>query len=87
MTEANDESCGPFEDLWFAIEEAIESADPVKRRNLAAAIDAFAKQCPEDFRWVTGAQAPRFLHDMFVYINQSCRIETRSTLRVVDTDE
>jgi hypothetical protein len=48
-------------DLLEALAAAILAAEPSKREALAKTIDAYCKDCPEDFFWAIGPQAPTFL--------------------------
>jgi len=56
MTE-QDEITGMYE-LLEALEEALKTADPVKREALAKTIDAYHECFPEDFHWALGAASP-----------------------------
>ena len=49
-------------DLLKAIEDVISSANPEKRNTLAATLDKYMEDNPQEFFWVTGPQAPALLH-------------------------
>ena len=70
-----------------ALEEALKSADPVKRKTLAKSIDAYAVDFPEDFHWAIGAQSPTFLYQLLMSIDTACRPDAQSkprSVRLVD---
>jgi hypothetical protein len=75
-------------ELLEAIESVIKSADPEKRKILAATIDDFAEDCPDDFFWAISGQAPALLNHIMTMIDASCRPEAqskpRAALRLVD---
>ena len=74
--------------LIDALEAVIAAADPAKREALATAIDAYAEDCPDEFYWAIGAQAPALLYHLFMMIDAACRPESQSkprpVLRIVD---
>lgn len=49
-------------ELLEAIETAIESAEPAKRKALSDTINAYMNDFPEDYFWAVGPQAPTLLH-------------------------
>jgi hypothetical protein len=71
-----------------ALTDVITSSDPAKRELLAEMIDGYANDCPEDFFWATGAQAPLLLHHLMAAIDSSCRPDAQSkprpAIRLVD---
>lgn len=58
-----------------AIQAVIQSADPATREALAATIDSYSEDFPEDFFWATGMQSPRMLYDLLMTIDGACRRE------------
>ena len=60
-------------DLLKAIEDVISSADPEKRNTLAATLDEYMEDNPQEFFWVTGPQAPALLHHIMLAIDLACR--------------
>ena len=64
-----DELCGD-------LQQAIESAAPEFRAKLAQTIDAYRRDNPDDYRYATGAQAPKLLHYLFDTINEACKPKT-----------
>ena len=75
-----------FTDMYHlleALEAVIAASDPAKRELLAKTIDAFAEDCPEDFFWAIGAQAPTLLHHLLSAIDASCRSPSESKPRPV----
>ena len=56
-------------DLLEALEEAIKSADPSKRKKLGETLDAYSKDCPDDFFWAISAQSPSLLHNLMTAID------------------
>jgi hypothetical protein len=71
-----------------AIEAVITACDPAKRERLAATIDAFAEDFPDDFYWATSGQAPMMLHHILSTIDAACRptsgSKPRPVIRLVD---
>ena len=66
------EIIGMYE-LLDALEEALKSADLVKRRKLAETIGAYEKDLPDEFYWAVGAQSPALLHNLMSSIDATCR--------------
>jgi hypothetical protein len=48
-------------ELLAALEAAIDSAEPAKRKALAQTITAYMSDFPEDYFWAIGPQAPTLL--------------------------
>ena len=71
------EITGMYE-LLNALEEALKSADPAKRRKLAETIRAYEKDLPDEFYWSVGGQSPALLHNLMSSIDATCRPITRS---------
>ena len=84
---AVEEITGMYE-LLSSLEEALKSADPVKRKTFAKTIDAYAVDFPEDFHWAIGAQSPTFLYHLLRSIDTACRPDPQSkprgVIRLVD---
>ena len=82
-----DQPTSMFE-LLDAVEAAIQLADPAKREALAAVIDAYAEDFPDEFYWAIGAQAPSLLQHLLTTIDAACRPPSQSKprpmLRLVD---
>src|SRR5256885_1014593 len=49
-------------ELLEAIESAIDSAEPTKRKTLKQTIDAYVNDFPEEYFWAIGPQSPMLLH-------------------------
>jgi hypothetical protein len=73
MTE-REEPIGMYHFLT-AVEETIKTADPAKRESLAAVIDAYHDDFPEEFDWATGKRAPALLYNLMMAIDIACRSE------------
>jgi hypothetical protein len=75
-------------ELLDAIEATLAAADPAKREALAATIDAYAEDFPDEFFWATGAQAPTLLYHLLTTIDAACRPSSQSkprpAIRLVD---
>jgi hypothetical protein len=56
-----------------AVEEMIRSAGSEKRQALAQIIDAYHEDCPDEFNWATGGQAPALLHNLILAIDTASR--------------
>lgn len=86
MSEADEPT--DMHSLVDALEAVIAAADPAKREALAATIDAYAEDCPDEFFWAIGAQAPALLYHLLTMIDAACRPESQSkprpVLRIVD---
>ena len=70
-----------------AIEAAIKACDPKKRKALAAAVDAYAEDFPDEFDWAIGVQSPNLLALIMMTIDGACRGEgskPRAVLRLAD---
>lgn len=65
-------------DLLEALEAVIKAADPEKREALAAAVDGYQANFPDEFFWATGAQAPTLLHHLTIAIDISSHHEAPS---------
>jgi hypothetical protein len=66
-----------------AIEAVIMAADPAKREALAATIDAYAEDFPEDFHWAIGPQAPSLLYNLMMCLDGASREKGESKSRVI----
>jgi hypothetical protein len=76
----------PFTDMYElldAIEAVIKASDPAKREALASTLDAFAEDCPGDFFWAIGPQAPAFLNLLLMMIDGATREQGESKSRVI----
>ena len=73
----SDDIVGMYE-FVDAVEAAIESADPDKLVDLAAVIQAYQEDFPEEFYWAVGATAPVLLHRLMVGIDCACRTKEQS---------
>ena len=84
---ADEPMTGMYE-LLEAIEATITGADPAKREALAATIDAYVEDFPDEYYWATGAQAPALLHHLMQTIDAACRppskSKQRAAVRLVD---
>jgi hypothetical protein len=60
-------------DLLKAIEDVIGSADSEQRDTLAATLDKYMEDNPQEFFWITGPQAPALLHHIMLAIDLACR--------------
>jgi hypothetical protein len=69
-------------ELFCAIEDLIATADPDEREALGTAIEAYARDFPEDFYWAVGGAAPTLLHQLISAIGAGCRF-SRSLLQAV----
>ena len=82
-----DQPTSMFE-LLDAVEAVIQVADLAKREALAAVIDAYAEDFPDEFYWAIGAQAPSLLQHLLTTIDAACRPPSQSkprpVLRLVD---
>jgi hypothetical protein len=82
-----DESFTGMYELLDAVKAAILAADPATREALATTIDAYHGDCPEDFHWATGPQAPSLLYHLLMTIDCASteKSEPKSrTFRLVD---
>jgi hypothetical protein len=77
-----DKLTGMYE-LLDAVEATIAAADPAKREALAATIDAYVKDFPDEFFWAVGAQAPTLLYHLLSTIDVACRPSSQSKPRPV----
>jgi hypothetical protein len=68
-------------ELLAALEGTIAAADPGKRAAVAAMIDAYAREFPEEFRWAAGPQAPTLLYRLLTTIDVACRPEGKARRR------
>jgi hypothetical protein len=59
-------------DLLEDLQRVLQSADPVKLRDLAETFQAYHDDCPDEFRWAFGAQAPSLLYHLMNTIGGSC---------------
>jgi hypothetical protein len=66
-------------ELLDAIEAAI-AASP-KREALAATIDAYHDDFPDEFHWAIGAQSPTLLSNLLMAIDVASRPEAQSKSR------
>jgi hypothetical protein len=66
-------------DVTDAIEALIGAASPELRENLAETIAAYAEDCPDEFFWAIGAQAPVLLHNLVMSIDMASRPDAKST--------
>ena len=78
-----DEPITGMYEVLDALEEVIKAADPAKREALAATIDAYAEDFPEDFHWATGSQAPVLLYHLLLTVDAAARKAATSKSRVV----
>jgi hypothetical protein len=78
-----DEPITGIYELLDAIEAVIVAADPAKRETLAATIDAYADDFPDDFHWAIGPQAPSFLYHLLMTIDGAAREKGESKSRVI----
>ena len=86
MPREDSEPTGMYE-LLEAIETVIKASNPEKREALAATVDAYADDFPEEFFWATGAQAPNLLAHIMLVIDGASRGEgskPRAVLRLAD---
>ena len=87
MTDDDDTFVGMY-DFIEALEAVIKAADPDKRAVLAGAIDGYGDNCPDEFFWAFGGQAPTLLSNVMMAIDWSCRPESQSrprpAVRLVD---
>jgi hypothetical protein len=60
-------------DVVDAVGEAIADASPKARRALSRAIAAWSHDCPDEFGWALGPQAPVLLHNLLTEIDLACR--------------
>ena len=79
MTE--DEPIVGMYDLLEVLEAVIKAAEPDKRAELAATVDAYQESFPDEFFWAIGAQAPTLLSHLMTSIDISCRPEAQSKPR------
>ena len=62
-------------DLCKALGEAIEAADPAKRKQLADTIDGYAESFPDEFFWAIGPQAPSLLYHLMLAMDDASHDE------------
>lgn len=55
-------------DVLDALEAVIKAAPKAQREALAAAVDAYAENFPDEFFWATGGQAPALLQHLMMLI-------------------
>jgi hypothetical protein len=79
----SDEPLTGMYELLDAIEAVIKASDPAKREALASTLDAFAEDCPDDFFWAFGPQAPAFLNNLLMAIDFAVRQPGESKTRVI----
>jgi hypothetical protein len=79
----SDEPFTGMYELLDAIEAVIKASDPAKREALASTLDAFAEDCPYDFFWAIGPQAPTFLNSLLMAIDFAVREPGESKTRVI----
>ena len=80
---SDDETFTGMYELLDAIEAVIKASDPAKREALASTLDAFAEDCPHDFFWAIGAQAPALLNNLLMAIDFAVREPGESKTRVI----
>ena len=80
---SDDETFTGMYELLDAIEAVIKASDPAKREALASIIDAYHDDCPEDFHWAIGAQAPALLYHLLMTIDGAAREQGESKSRVI----
>ena len=79
----SDEKLTDMYDLLEAVEAALAAADPAKCEALAATINAYAEDFPDEFFWATSPQAPALLYHLLGTIDAACRPSARSKPRPV----
>jgi hypothetical protein len=88
MTDKDNEPIVGMYELLDAIAATLAAADPAKREALAATIDAYAEDFPDDFFWAISAQAPSLLYHLLTTIDAACRPSSQSkprpAIRLVD---
>lgn len=52
-----------------ALEDALDSASPEKRKALSETLNGFARDFPEEFFWAVGPQSPALLHHLMYAID------------------
>jgi hypothetical protein len=60
-------------DLLDGVSAAISHSTPEWREALAKAIERYAEQRSEDFKWAIGAQSPALLQRLLISIRQGAR--------------
>ena len=60
-----------------------QSADPIKRQELANVLDAYHDDFPEDFHWALGASSPTLLSNLLMAVDAACRSSEQSKSRNV----
>jgi hypothetical protein len=77
-----------FFDVVEALDAALSTAEPTKRKLLATAIDVYAAEHPADFQWATGAQAPSLLAFLLTTICSGAKspLPSRRVLRLIDRE-
>jgi len=60
---AEEQLTGMYE-MLEALEAAIKAAPKAERETLAAVMDAYAEDFPDDFYWAVGAQSPTLLYHL-----------------------
>jgi hypothetical protein len=88
MADDGDKFTGPYE-VFGALRDVIIASDPAKRETLKKVIHEWSRDCPDDYFWVTGMQAPVLLHDLMMEIELSCEPDAtskppRQVIRLVD---
>ncbi len=72
-------------ELIEAVEAALATADPAKRKVLAETIDAYSRDFPDEYFWAIGAQAPTLLHHLLLAIDCTCHeCRARAVGRLAD---
>ena len=66
-----------------ALEASLQSADPIKRQELATVLDAYHDDFPEDFHWALGASSPTLLSNLLMAVDAACRSSEQSKSRNV----
>jgi hypothetical protein len=72
---ADEEDITDMHAVVDALVDAIATADPAKRQTLAAAMDGYHDDFPDEWHWAAGGQAPALLHHVFMAIDMACRPE------------
>jgi hypothetical protein len=70
-------------DVLDALEDALKHCAPDKRKALADALDAYSKDCAEDFWWALGQQSPTMLHTLMTAIVSGCQTGSGTERNVV----
>jgi hypothetical protein len=79
----------PIVGMWgllAAVEATIKAAPPAQRGELAAVLDAYARDFPEEFSWATSPQAPALLYHLMLSIDLASDPVPRSRPWFLDTN-